>query len=157
MKTIFSNSENQRPIDLAIQALEQLRLQLPGANLSDTKKQNNTFNLAAGSFGRYVTSTDDSVLSGNTTYMAGLTAAHRQIVSDIHFTDTVLLRATAKVLFQNCIFDKVVTIAAGGKAVFTNCGFTLNIINAGLPADVGVSNCWRLGAAHVNCTILFEL
>lgn len=157
MQTIFRDDANQRPIDLAVQALNQLRLQLPGASLKDTKRQNNAFNLTAGSFGRYVTSSDDTVLSGNITYMAGLTAGHRLIVSDIHFTDTVLLLASAKVLFQNCIFDKAVSVDAGGKAVFTNCGFTENVVNAGAMADVGISNCWRLGAAHVNCTILFEL
>ncbi|CAB4161918.1 hypothetical protein UFOVP777_11 [uncultured Caudovirales phage] len=157
MQTLFQNDKNQRPLDLAIQAINQLRLMLPGASLRDAKKQNNTFNLAAGTFGRYSTSTDDTVLSGNTSYMDGLTAGHRLIVSGMHFTGSVLVLASGKVLFQNCIFDTPVTVDAGGKATFTNCGFKENVVNAGAVANVGICNGWRLGAAHVNTTITFEL
>jgi len=151
---------NQRPVDLAVEKLNRLRLSEPGATLADTRKQGNTFNLTAGDFGRYVTSTDGTVLKGCPgTNVAGLTSNHRLTVDGVHFADTVELGAAASVVFNSCTFAKPITVKSGGKAMVTNSvfGTSANIQNAGIAANCCSANNIRKGPAHTNTTILFEV
>lgn len=157
MKTFFSTTPNQRPIDVSIDTLDSLNIKQPG-ELVNTKLSDNKFNLAQAIYTPYTTTAQDTYLCGNSTRMAGLTANHRVYVHGVHFIGPVNINAAGKALFSNCTFDLQVLVANGGRAAFTNCKFLANVNHpAGPVGDVGILGCLRLGAVHVGCTILFEI
>jgi len=158
METLWTPSSNQRPLDLAVKTVDSMRLALPGANLKDIKRDANTFQLTNDKFAKYVSSTQDTIIQGMNSQMAGLSTEHRIAIFGVRFLDTVTIGVSGRVVFTNCVFDKQVIIISGGRASFTNCTFKSNIDNTlGLAVDVGVIGCLRLGPVHLNVTIIYEI
>ncbi len=156
-KTVFAPTLNQRPQDIVNQSINGLQLVPVRGQLVDTKKANNTFNLPSSTFPFYKTSSDDTSISGNNSEMEGLEANHRLKVSGVRFTDTVTLKSQAVAMFTNCYFTKQVVVESGGRATFSDCVFAENVNNAGAVGNVGILGCTRLGAMHINVTIIFEV
>lgn len=154
--SFFQDTAEQRTTDQTGRALDALALTVTGAAIEERLLTANKINLTAGTFPFFAQKKAETSIAGSNSLIAGMRATARCTVSDVRFTDTVTITSTGNVTYVNCRFDTQVVVEAGGKAAFTNCHFVANVSNAGGPANVGIIGCYRAGAVHVNCTIIFE-
>ena len=155
-RTTYTPAFNQRPQDIVNDTANSLKLVPSKGQLVEQLKVGNTFNLPSSEFPFYRTRSDDTSITGNNSTIKGLETSHRLQVTGVRFTETVTVTATGNATFTNCKFDVQVAIAAGGRASFVGCIFVVNINNAGAVGNVGVLGGIRLGAAHTNCTVIWE-
>lgn len=154
-----------------------------GNPVAEGKEQNNELLALSGTHGGFSFSNRWTHLAGvpGTIFNAHCTLKDYAIIEGARFESTgnesnreklVTLEASAKVVFRNCIFQRMkddpdgvfVQIESGGKAIFTNCIFKSEtgpmtagsvVSNAGAAGNVFVGIGFNMTTrAHVNVTAI---
>ena len=177
--------QNQESREVVRKAVEGAALLLPNTPIQEARKTDNIYILADGVHGGAVLTKPFTRITGaaDTVIDRLLTIKSTAIIKSVKFRgqtsdkdrnnvdQLVLVTAAARVLFQDCVFDKddvdtgvFVEIEEGGKAEFMGCTFrggasaTAAINNNGVANDVNIGLGYNpTGIAHVAVTSLSEM
>lgn len=106
-----------------------------------------------------ITASDTSIRGGTATHVEEVSIQSNCRLANVYIDKTTLILADNTAIFENCVFDDVITMEANAKAHFIGCLFReLSAINnAGLAANAYVLGCSRKsGVAHTNVTVIAE-